>query len=127
MTKKIKLNTTETRAKNMCETIISNGCGSINMEWRKSNMYGHNPAILDNRGNKCCNVSGCGYCKESTALADVLRYLFFLDSNEYRKILAAGGSGVSSIIAKLETFGWKLEKTVSGSSYDVFSINKIIK
>ena len=125
MTKKIKLNTTETRSKNMCETIIKDGFGTINMEWRKSRDYGLNPAILDNRGDKCCNVSGCGYCKESTALADVLRFLFPIDSVEYNKIWAAGGSGVNSVTAKLEGFGWMLSKNSSGKLFDGFSINKL--
>ena len=121
--KTTKLTTCETRAKAYAESIRNNGGGPIVIEWRKSKMWGNNPVIENYAGEKCCNVSGCGYCKESTALADVLQ--FFGDTAEQRSAIArTGGAGVSSVAAALASIGWKLERLTGTKSADVYRIER---
>ena len=94
------------------------------MEWKRSAMYGHNP-VIEYQGGKCTNVSGCGYDKESAALATVLRFLFPIESEAHKRVHANAGSGFSSIRDTLEKLGWKLEKTASGKTFDAYTIAKI--
>lgn len=119
-----KLTTTEKRAKAMCEA-IKNGehGGYITVEWKRSAMYGHNPSITF-MGDKVTNVSGCGYCKHSTALAESLRFLGATDE-EQSAVWRTAGAGVSSIVKALESIGWKLEGIASSASSDSYRISKI--
>jgi len=119
-----KLNKTEKTAQRFCEWIKRAESAGIIIEWRKSKTWGSNPVILY-ADEKCCNVSGCGYCKESTALADTLRFLFEPGTPEYSAVWTTGGCGVSSVINTLAKFGWELRKTASSSSSDAFEIRKI--
>jgi hypothetical protein len=124
MSTKTNLTIVEQRAKAYCETIRNNGAGQITIDWRKSRTWGSNPVIENYAGEKCCNVSGTGYCKESTALADVLQ--FFGETNEQRNNVArTGGAGVSSVVAALQTIGWRLEKTASTKTADVYQVTRI--
>ena len=122
-TKMAKLTTCETRAKSYCESIGQYGNAQLVVEWRKSKMWGQNPVIENHLGEKCCSVSGCGYCKESTALADVLQFL--ADTEEQRSAIArTGGAGVSSVTAALASIGWKLERIAGTKSADVYRIER---
>lgn len=122
----MKMTITEKRAKALCEAIkhaISNG-GSypITIDWIKSSTWGQNPRIMHN-GKKATNVSGCGYCKHSTALAQALR---FLGDNEatMHNIWSKGGCGVSAVTSALLEAGYFLEAVASGKSFDCYKIHK---
>lgn len=118
---KIKLTTCEKRALALCESIKSNGHGSIEIEWKRSAMWGSNP-VITHRGEKCCNVSGCGYDKQSTALADVLRFLFPIDSPSYNAVWTTGGAGESSTMKALALHGWEMRKVVDSKSFDAYEL-----
>ena len=119
-----KFNKTEKAAQRFCEWIKKADSVGFIIEWRKSKTWGSNP-VITYAGEKCCNVSGCGYCKESTALADTLRFLFEHKTLEHNDIWSKGGCGVNSVINTLAKFGWELRKTASSSSSDAFEIRKI--
>jgi len=124
MSTKAKLTTVEQRAKAYCETIRNNGAGPITIEWRKSRIWGSNPVIENYAGEKCCNVSGTGYCKESTALADVLRFLE-PSADQRNSVWQTGGAGVSSVTAALQAIGWKLEAIAKTKTADVYRVSRI--
>ncbi len=122
-----KLTTTEKRAKALCESIRRNtengGSDSITVEWIDSRTWGSNPRIM-HHGEKCTNVSGCGYCKHSTALAEALRWLG--ETEELRHAIGRkAGVGVSSVQSELAAQGWKLECVASGKKFDVYTIARI--
>ena len=124
MNTKRKLTIVEQRAKAYCETIRNNGAGQITIEWRKSRTWGSNPVIENYAGEKCCNVSGCGYCKQSTALADVLQYLGETDGQQ-NSIARTGGAGVSSVVDALKAIGWKLQAIARTKTSDVYHVENI--
>ena len=119
-----KLTTVEKRARAMCQALNENNGGDFAVEWRKSRDYDRNPVILWH-GERACSVSGCGYCKHSTALADVLCWLFPADSEPHLRIARRGGAGVSSVMAALEENGWKLEYAASGSNFDSYRLSRL--
>lgn len=118
---KTKLTTCERRAESFCREIIHSGGGTVQIEWKRSAMWGHNPVIL-HRGGKCCNVGGCGYDKQSTALADVLRFLFPIDSAPYMEVWGKGGVGESSVMDCLGSHGWEMRKVASSSTFDAYEL-----
>ena len=123
-TTKRRLTTVEARAAKYCQQLNQNDGGTIVIEWRKSRDYGHNPVIESNAG-KCCNVSGCGFCKESTAMADVLCFLFTIDSPEWNSVRRTGGAGVGSVQRALAAHGWTLDRSASTGSSDVYQLTRI--
>jgi hypothetical protein len=122
----MKLTTTEKRAKALCEAIKSRtengGTYPVNVEWVKSSTWGTNPRIM-HHGEKTTNVSGCGYCKHSTALADALRWLGEDDAS-MREIWSKGGCGVSSVTSALLEAGYVLEYVTGTKMTDVYIIRK---
>ena len=121
---KTKLTTCEKRAEKFCAKLIASDGGTVAVDWKKSAMYGMNP-VIEYGGMKCCNISGCGYDKLSAALASVLCFLFPVGSDKFNAIASLGGSGESSVQAKMEKHGWKLDKQASGKTYDVYNLSRI--
>ena len=119
-----KLTICESRALAYCERLKSNDGGTVAVDWKKSANYGMNPTI-EHHGAKCCNISGCGYDKLSAALAAVLCFLFPQGSEDFHGIVRLGGSGESTVRAELAKRGWKLEKSASGKTYDVYDLSRI--
>jgi len=119
-----KLNKSEQAAQSLCNRIHDLESYDFTVEWVKSTMWGSNP-VIRYRDAKTCSVSGCGYCKHSTALADTLRFLFPQGSDEHNKIWQTGGCGVSSVISTLADCGWKLESVASSRITDSYRITKI--
>ena len=115
---KHRYNQTEREAIAACEAIKANGSGSFRIVWVKSRTWGHNPNVKYN-GYTVGKASGCGYDKESAALADFLRFLA-PDGNVY----AASGAGFGAVVRVLDEAGWTLEKTYSGKSEDGYSITR---
>ena len=118
---KTKLTTCERRAESFCRNLVHNGCGTVQIEWKRSRMWGHNP-VISHHGEKCCNISGCGYDKQSAALADVLRFLFPIGSDAYNAVHATSGCGDSSTTAKLAQHGWNMRKVASSSTFDAYEL-----
>ena len=118
--KKPKLTPTERRAHAFCAAIRAGTVRSFTVEWIKSRTWGRCPRIRW-KGDKVAHASGCGYDKHSAVLAQVLRWLPE-DSEQQRRIAAAGGSGVSVIRALLTECGWTLE-TQEGRAEDSHSIS----
>ncbi len=118
---KTKLTTCEKRAESFCRSLIQNAGGTVQIEWKRSQMWGHNPVIL-HRGEKCCNVGGCGYDKQSTALADVLRFLFPIGSAPYNEVWATGGCGESATMRTLAKHGWTMRKVANSSTFDGYEL-----
>lgn len=45
---------------------------AVTVEWKKSRMWGSNPTAHTSDGDRSESIGGCGYDKESTAIAEVL-------------------------------------------------------
>lgn len=124
-TKQEKLTTCERRAKALCENLQRWDGGTVTVEWKKSAMYGSNPSIM-HHGGKCCNVSGCGYDKLSTALAETLRFLG-TTPEQVSAIWQTYGAGWQSTRDALAKVGWTLTQTASGRMFDVFTLSRIVE
>ena len=98
-----KLGKREQRAQAFISSRVENGDGSflLEVEWKRSATWGSNPHVYDFDGSDCVDVSGCGYCKLSTAMADVLRFLPGLTPEQSAAVWALGGTGESSVLGKL--------------------------
>jgi hypothetical protein len=116
-----KLTVTEKRALEYCRGLIHNQGGAVSVDWANSRTWGANPRI-EHLGGKCSNISGCGYDKLSACLAEVLRFLFPLNSKAHSDVHGTGGAGESAVSRALREYGWNLTKTASGKMYDVFSL-----
>jgi len=138
----------------------------ISIEWKRSAMWGSNPkaecwySYTDKDGNYQSgyvvsgSIGGCGYDKQSTAVADclnqineVLKPLYLLKDKSYnselkgshidnRSILSygsgygilpsiEGGVGVSCYPAIFNAVGYDFKTIASGKTYDVYTISKI--
>lgn len=124
---------------------------TITVDWKRSKTWGMNPnaeSFVYGLGTlKSGSVSGCGYDKLSTAVANVLNQipqflqLMYVVKNKNCKksnreclgygsgygILPAfeGGVGVSCYDRIFTNIGYKFETVSSGKTFDVFSISKI--
>ena len=120
-----KLTIVEARAKRHCERLKESNGGTIVVDWRKSRTWGSNPVIENYEGEKLCSVSGCGYCKHSTALADVLQFLG--ETEEQRNAIArTGGAGVASVADALKVIGWRMEFKAGTKTSDVHELSRIV-
>lgn len=119
-----RLTATEQRAQDLCDQIRM-GCRTyLVIEWSRGRHGSSNPQIYDNYRRRCCNVRGAGYCKESTALADVLQWL--ADDDDARlNIAMTGGAGVPSVARALAAIGWTLQRVgCSPFRTDVYHITR---
>lgn len=123
-----------------------NGC-TITVEWKKGSMEANQAkATLSGCGYiEGRRTGGCGYDKESTAMAEVLNECYplmkmlyeyrndHLDGSNhsvfgygsgYDKVLPyfEGGVGVSSYYKIFETIGCTLKWVVGGKTFDVYEI-----
>jgi hypothetical protein len=130
----------------------------ITIDWKKSKMWGMNPAAecvysyKDIEGNTRTNrvfsgsVSGCGYDKQSTAVAnclnqidEILKMLYTIKNDnldkENRDIFGygsgygitpsiEGGVGVSCYPRIFEKLGYEFKTIASGKTFDVYTITK---
>lgn len=135
----------------------------ISIEWKRSRMWGSNPTaeawavFKDNNNNtnsiyvKSGSIGGCGYDKESTAVAECLNQIhevlkpFFLikdnalNTNKDIKNSEAigygagygivprieGGVGVSCYNSLFNKIGFTFKSIASGKTFDVYTIEKI--
>lgn len=133
----------------------------ITVEWKRSQMWGSNPtaeawcSYIDKEGNhnshyvKSGSIGGCGYDKESTAVAECLNQfnevlkLLYLEKEKNvtaknHEILGygsgygilpsiEGGVGVSCYPTIFKNVGFEFKTIASGKSFDAYSIEKIKK
>jgi hypothetical protein len=118
-----KLNQTEARAQSDIETALKYGSLYFRIEWVKSRTWGYNPKIYTT-GGSAVNISGCGYCKESAALADYLRFLGTTEE-EQGKIWAKSGAGFGSVANALALIGWKLDHVYNGKTEDAYQLTRM--
>ena len=125
---------------------------TINVERKKSKMWGYNPTVkvvvrsIEIHEHTIGTASGCGYDKESAAIAEALnqssivkKALYLLKAKKPNKpnrdlfgydteygVLPSfeGGVGVSCYYRIFEAIGYKMEKTGWGDSFDTYSISK---
>ena len=126
---------------------------SIGVEWKKSAMYGANPTAtirVTFEGGKVDvfngHASGCGYDKESAAIAEALNQcngvlkMLYIKKNkkadaQNRELLGygsgygvlprfEGGVGFECHRRIFEGLGFKTERTASGKSFDAYVIHK---
>lgn len=121
---------------------------TVNVEWKRNPTWGHNPAAEvrafgDGYGAKLTvgKASGCGYDKESAAIAtamngnlQILRAMY--DHAErggsfpYSVYTYAGlpyfdgGCGVSCFRNVFEAMGYKWHDVAHGKTYDVYSVER---
>lgn len=124
----------------------------ITVEWKKSYMWGMNPKAFDNYGHESESITGCGYCKLSTATAQVLnqnlpllKRMFdlieysFIIGTDLKKVFPYGtghnellpsfavGVGVSSHENILNAIGYNMRNITSTSNTDVYLITKKVE
>ena len=119
------MSSTNENAKLLCEWISKGFRKGLIIEWRKSRMWGMNPHISLGDERECVRVSGCGYCKESAALARCLCWLFEPDTEAHNEVSRTAGHGVSSVAEELAKHGWKLEAVADGKNSRAYSVTKI--
>lgn len=126
---------------------------TISVEWKKSSMWGMNPTaevVVNGVGRiSSGSISGCGYDKQSTAVANVLNQvpqlikLMYEFKNKPKNVMQKnndvfgygsgygilpsfeGGVGVSCYNSILNKIGYKFETITSGKTFDVFKVSKI--
>jgi len=131
----------------------------ISIEWKRSQMWGSNPkaecwaSFINKDGNHDSiyvvsgSIGGCGYDKQSTAVANclnqinaVLQPLYAIKDGSINSknhellgygsgygILPSieGGVGVSCYPAIFNKIGYKFKTVASGKTYDVYTITKL--
>jgi hypothetical protein len=118
-----KLTATEARAQSDMESALKYGSHYFRIYWTKSRMWGYNPTIPTS-GGSAVNISGCGYCKESAALANYLRFLGATEEEQF-SVWGRAGAGFGSIAEALALIGWKLDKTYSGKTEDAYQLTRM--
>ncbi len=130
----------------------------ISIEWKRSQMWGSNPSaecwatFINKDGNTDSkyvvsgSIGGCGYDKQSTAVAnclnqinEVLKPLYEIKNNDVSSnnndllgygsgygILPyiKGGVGVSCYNRIFEKIGFEFKSVASGKNYDVYTIER---
>lgn len=117
-----KLGKIETRAASYCETVRRDGRGSFTVDWPRSATWGRTARVQTHEGT-AARASGCGYCKESSVLADLLHPLG-ATNEERRSIHATGGAGVPAVERALRAAGWILEKVATGKTFDAYTVTR---
>ena len=123
----------------------------INVEWKRSQMWGMNPnanAYINGVGEVSSgSISGCGYDKQSTAVANVLNQIPQLIKKMYevkennidvknRELFGygsgygvlpyfKGGVGIGCYNKILNKIGYSFETVTSGKTFDVYKISKL--
>jgi hypothetical protein len=123
----MKRTKTEENAKLLCSWIKNGTRKGIVIEWRKSRTWGMNPHISLGDEREAVHVSGCGYCKESTALAHCLCWLLEPDTEACRKVSRTAGAGVSSVAEELAKHGWRLEAIAEGKNSRAYIVKNIVE
>ena len=117
-----KLTNMEKHAQEMCEAIRAGWCEGLTVEWVKNRTWGMCPRI-EWRGHIVARATGCGYCKESTVLADALRFL----ADDYEAHVAIHGTaacGPEKTISVLAKCGWTMRRVARTRTTDTYTITR---
>lgn len=97
---------------------------TIVIRWTKGR-EGWCARIDDDRGEKMAHAGGGGYCKVSTVLADVCRFLV-PEGEPRRDVWTTSGTGPSSVAKALARHGWTLRQlTVCKNQDEVWQVERI--
>lgn len=122
----------------------------VSIQWLKNSTWGSNPRASNNKGFEGRGISGCGYCKRSTALAEGLNSDLSLIQELVIKEEARlnqhptpsrrdfigygagsqpipqfeGGVGVTSLQGIIEGLGLTFETSIYTEKLEVYTINK---
>lgn len=115
----------------------------VNVDWKRSATWGHNPTaeITAERTRTAGRASGCGYDKESAAIAsaananpEIMRILYKHAENggvfPYSVYIFAGlpyfdgGCGVSCFRNVFDVCGYAWEDIAHGKTYDVYRLEE---
>lgn len=121
-----RLSKTETAARDFMAEVRDGRYGpsvGLAVVWRKSRTWGSCPTLETLGGTVLARASGCGYDKESTVLADGLRFLA-VKPEEHAEVWKTGGCGVQDTIRALAACGWNLTKTHNGRTEDGWKIER---
>lgn len=100
----------------------------ITINFYKSRTWGYCPKGNDNYGHVTDSITGCGYCKESTATAEllnqnemILKRLYQAEKVSYGACMRglpsfSGGVGVSCHVKILEELGYKVTQSGNDST-----------
>ena len=120
---KTKLNKMEEAAKEVCRVQKAHNDEFLfAAQWKKS-QYGYCPSIYFN-SIKVAYAGGSGYCKESTALANFLCFLF-TEPEDFNKVQSMGGVGFDSLARELAVRGWCLTKNDSSNVVTAYHIRRL--
>jgi hypothetical protein len=114
---------TEQAAQAFARHVKEYGSAAFRIEWIKSATWGRNAYVTAPGFDTLAKTSGCGYDKESAALADALRFLADNDE-DMRSVWVMQGGGFNSVKEALAAIGWTLTRTYSGKTEDGFSISR---
>ena len=133
MTKLTKL---QQAAQSVCDTIQKRGELLFVADWKKST-YGYCPSIFA-WNQKVSFAGGCGYDKESAALASFLCFLFeaptkikgesyqdLLARSSNAKIASLGGVGFDAIAEELKKNGWLLHRNHASETITAYQIKRV--
>lgn len=127
MTKKPGLTKTERSAKEWADNVREvcarqpDYAARLGLVWRKSRTWGFCPSLETLSGERIAYASGCGYDKESAALANGLRFLGATEQEQGR-IHGRGGCGLGPLTETLAELGWILTKVHNGRTEDGFTV-----
>lgn len=108
----------ENRAKLFCFDLKESGHAWFTIEWRRSAQWGTNAVICNRAGEKMVLISGYGFDKESTAVAELLTHLFDDGFSSH------GGCGMNIVTIRLKEKGWILINTHRRAREDGYYIRK---
>jgi hypothetical protein len=121
MTKR-KLNTAERNASRILGAADFEGC-HITLKNTPNSTWGYTASVWVNGSRVSDIMSGCGYCKDSSALADALQWLV---PEEGRYAIAkTGGAGISSVANALAKAGWRLLSVYATKRETIFSVKRV--
>lgn len=121
-----KLTTLEKRAQDFAAQVRHHGSSQLTVTWMRSREWGLN-ARVDGCGifGKMAYASGSGYCKESAALADALRFLG-ADEEQQRLIWRTSACGVEAVRAALAKVGYELDAQYIGRLEHVYQVRSCL-
>ena len=131
-----KLSKLEQASKSVCDSIQKRGELLFVADWKKT-AYGYCPSIFA-WNQKVSSAGGCGYDKESAALASFLCFLFeapkkikgetyqdLLARSTNAKIASLGGVGFDAIAEELKKNGWLLHKNHASETLTAYQIKRV--
>lgn len=93
--------------------------------YKQSAQYGWCPTVYDYRDEKIAYAGGYGYDKESTAISQIVRFIFPEGSEQYKEIAMLAGVGADSVSGKLKEYGWQMSRVGRSPITTSYRVEKI--